>query len=180
MEMLYGPTHPYGRRAKGSVESVERTERTALAAFHRARFTPADTTVAIVGDIRASRACAAVGRVLGDWSTESDAVPVAADPPAPGERRQVVVPLPGKSQADIAYGFTAITRTDPRYHAFWIMNYVLGQYAMGGRLGDRIRERQGMAYYTFQLAACQRDRWTVGGASRRQPGERRTGASVDR
>jgi zinc protease len=27
------------------------------------------------------------------------------------------------------------------------MNNVFGQYAMGGRLGDSIRERQGMAYY---------------------------------
>ena len=149
MEMLYGPTHPYGRRAMGSIESVERTERAALAAFHRARFTPTDTTVAIVGDIRASHACAAVGRVLGDWSAASDAATVAANPPGPRERRQVMVALPGKSQADIAYGFTAITRTDPRYHAFWVMNHVLGQYGMGGRLGDRIRERQGMAYYTF-------------------------------
>jgi zinc protease len=29
------------------------------------------------------------------------------------------------------------------------MNNALGQYAMGGRLGDNIRERQGMAYYVF-------------------------------
>jgi zinc protease len=29
------------------------------------------------------------------------------------------------------------------------MNHVLGQYSMGGRLGDSIRERQGMAYYVF-------------------------------
>ena len=29
------------------------------------------------------------------------------------------------------------------------MNNILGQYAMGGRLGDSIRERQGMAYYVF-------------------------------
>jgi zinc protease len=27
------------------------------------------------------------------------------------------------------------------------MNVALGQYALGGRLGDNIRERQGMAYY---------------------------------
>ena len=27
------------------------------------------------------------------------------------------------------------------------MNNALGQYAIGGRLGDSIRERQGMAYY---------------------------------
>jgi zinc protease len=29
------------------------------------------------------------------------------------------------------------------------MNNVLGQYALGGRLGDEIRERLGMAYYIF-------------------------------
>jgi zinc protease len=29
------------------------------------------------------------------------------------------------------------------------MNNVFGQYALGGRLGDSIRERQGMAYYCF-------------------------------
>jgi zinc protease len=30
-----------------------------------------------------------------------------------------------------------------------VMNNALGQYAIGGRLGDSIRERQGMAYYVF-------------------------------
>ena len=54
-----------------------------------------------------------------------------------------------KSQADIAYGFTTITRGDPRYYAFTLMNNALGQYSLGGRLGDSIRERQGMAYYAF-------------------------------
>jgi zinc protease len=29
------------------------------------------------------------------------------------------------------------------------MNNVFGQYSLGGRLGDSIRERQGMAYYCF-------------------------------
>ena len=52
-----------------------------------------------------------------------------------------------KAQADLAYGFTTIRRSDPTYEAFRLMNNVLGQYALGGRLGDSIRERQGMAYY---------------------------------
>src|SRR5262249_40331826 len=30
-----------------------------------------------------------------------------------------------------------------------LMNNAFGQYAIGGRLGDSIRERQGMAYYVF-------------------------------
>ncbi len=54
-----------------------------------------------------------------------------------------------KAQADIAYGFNTISRLDSAYYAFTVMNNILGQYALGGRLGDTLRERQGMAYYVF-------------------------------
>jgi zinc protease len=57
-----------------------------------------------------------------------------------------------KAQADIAYGFTTIRRHDPAYEALRLMNNVLGQYSLGGRLGDSIRERQGMAYYVSSAA----------------------------
>ena len=57
--------------------------------------------------------------------------------------------MPEKSQTDIAYGFTSIKRLDPRYYAYWVMNNILGQFGLGGRLADNIRERQGMAYYAF-------------------------------
>jgi zinc protease len=59
------------------------------------------------------------------------------------------VPMAGKAQADVAYGFVSVARTDSDYHALLLMNNVLGQYGLGGRLGDSIRERQGMAYYAF-------------------------------
>ena len=72
--------------------------------------------------------------------------------PAPphAESRQVeVIAMMNKSQADIAYGFTTIDRLDQRYYAYWMMNNILGQFGLGGRLADNIRERQGMAYYAF-------------------------------
>jgi zinc protease len=59
------------------------------------------------------------------------------------------MPMMNKAQADVAYGFTTILRSDPRYYAYWLMNNILGQYSLGGRLGESIRERQGMAYYAF-------------------------------
>jgi zinc protease len=54
-----------------------------------------------------------------------------------------------KAQADVAYAFVGVRRSDPDYYAAWVMNNALGQYALGGRLGDSIRERQGMAYYVY-------------------------------
>ena len=54
-----------------------------------------------------------------------------------------------KAQADVVYGFIGVRRSDPDYTAISVMNNALGQYAIGGRLGDSIRERQGMAYYVY-------------------------------
>ena len=82
---------------------------------------------------------------------------------APASRRRLVIPMMNKAQADIAYGFTTIAARDPAYYAYWLMNNVLGQYAMGGRLGDSIRERQGMAYYVSasSMRTSSRDRCSI-------------------
>jgi zinc protease len=70
-------------------------------------------------------------------------------PPVDREREERVIPMMNKAQTDIAYGFTTIPRSDPRFYAYTLMNNALGQYGIGGRLGDSIRERQGMAYYVY-------------------------------
>src|SRR5204862_2307151 len=64
-------------------------------------------------------------------------------------RQQVAIEMPDKPHSDIAYGFTSITRLDPTYCHHWVMNNILGQFGLGGRLAENIRERQGMAYYAF-------------------------------
>jgi zinc protease len=86
---------------------------------------------------------------LDEW-TGTPAEPVIVPPPmGAARRRQQTITMPGKSQTDIAYGFTTISRLDPRYYAYWMMNNILGQFGLGGRLADNIRERQGMAYYAY-------------------------------
>jgi zinc protease len=147
MERLYPDAHPYGRRTKGSVEIVERITREQLLQLHDERFTPGQSSVAIVGAVDPSRTGDIVARVFGAWSRPSPLAVVLPPVVAAARRTRTVIPMMNKAQADIAYGFTAIRRRDPRYYAFWLMNNVFGQYSIGGRLGDSIRERQGMAYY---------------------------------
>jgi zinc protease len=148
-EMLYPDQHPYGRPAKGSVESVSRIERKDLADFHAARFAPALTTAVIVGDVERERAVAAGERVFGGWKQKARGEVALAHVPPVRSRQQRVISMMNKVQADIAYGFTTVVRSDPSYYACTLMNNALGQYGIGGRLGDSIRERQGMAYYVF-------------------------------
>jgi zinc protease len=145
--LLYGPDHPYGRHPKGSVETIERLTRHDLLALHRDRFAPSELTAVVVGDVAPRQVIDVAAAVFGGWRLPSPS-PAPLPHPTPGlARRRLVAPMMNKSQADIAYGFTTILRSDPAYYACSLLNNALGQYAMGGRLGDSIRERQGMAYY---------------------------------
>ena len=148
MASLY-PGHPYGRRTKGTIDVVERVSPERLARVHAERFAPGGLSAVVVGDVPSQQVDRAAARVFGGWQT--NAPPPSELPPiVPQRQRQrLVISMPSKAQADIAYGFVAVKRTDPSYEACAVMNNVLGQYSMGGRLGDSIRERQGMAYYTY-------------------------------
>ena len=153
MKALYGE-HPYARKVRGTVPGVEAIRRQDLVRFHQKGFDPPGITVVVVGDVNEDAAITAVSRLFEDWSPydsssrERPAVTVP-DSPAPAGRQLVTVPMMNKSQADVVYGFVGIRRSDPGYTAMSVMNNALGQYAIGGRLGDNIRERQGMAYYVF-------------------------------
>jgi zinc protease len=149
MALLYPDGHPYGRPVKGSLESVEAISRADLQSFHASRFRPSSLSLVVVGDVDANLARDRAARVFGGWSGRPIAEQQVPPPPAAPGRRRHVIAMMNKVQADIAYGFVTIARNDPGYHAFLVMNNVLGQYGLGGRLGDSIRERQGMAYYVF-------------------------------
>jgi len=148
MRLLY-PGHPYGTRPRGSVESVEAITRTDLIEFHSERFAPGTLSVVMVGDVEPSRAIAAATRVFGGWRKPTPPVITLPEALPTQQRQSLILPMMNKAQADVAYGFVTILRSDPAYYAFNLMNNILGQYSLGGRLGDSIRERQGMAYYCF-------------------------------
>jgi zinc protease len=147
MTMLYGESHPYGRPIRGTIGTVERIDRGALQRCHRDHVAPDAMTLAIVGDVEPGRALEAASRAFGQWRATRTGDPTWPAVPAASGRRARTIPMMNKSQTDIAYGFVSIARSDPAFYAYSLMNNILGQYSLGGRLGDSIRERQGMAYY---------------------------------
>ena len=151
---LYGD-HPYGRKVRGTIQGLESIRRQDLVRFHQKGFDPPIMTVVVVGDVVEEFALAGISTLFGGWpplakaTGDKTSVIKVADPVTPPERRLVPVPMMNKAQADVVYGFLGVRRSDPDYPAISVMNNALGQYAIGGRLGDSIRERQGMAYYVF-------------------------------
>lgn len=150
MEMLYDG-HPYGRRARGTVASVEALGPDDLRRFHEAWFAPSALTIAIVGAVEGNQAVDYVARALDGWTGGVSTGVEVPEAPRATERRLRTSVMMDKAQTDVAYGFVGVSRLDPEYYAAWVMNNALGQYGLGGRLGDSIRERQGMAYYVFSV-----------------------------
>ena len=146
---LYG-AHPYARKVRGTVAGIEAIRRQDLVRFHQRGFDPSAITVVIVGDIEEQGAAASVAKLFGAMPSSGDMPALhVPDVVVPSSRQLVSVPMMNKAQADVVYGFVGVRRSDPDFTATSVMNNALGQYAIGGRLGDNIRERQGMAYYVY-------------------------------
>ncbi len=141
--------HPYGRSVDGYRETVQAITRDDLIAFHRAFYSPERMIIALVGAVRAEEGIALVRRTLGDWlARRLEPNPL---PPAPRPERPIHVhaPIPGKTQTDLVMGTVGMTRKDPDYYAAALANCILGVFGLMGRLGDRVRDRDGLAYYVY-------------------------------
>jgi zinc protease len=144
---LFGDAHPYGRLSSGSVATVAALGPAELAAFHQ-RYHPAATTIAIVGDIDPPRIIDLVEAAFGGWRGVGTP-PGCHIPPGmvlAGVRHDRSV-LPGKVQSDLIWAVHGIARHDPDYYAASVADTILGSLGLGGRLGEAIRERDGLAYY---------------------------------
>ncbi len=148
--LAYPAGHPHAQLAEGGIAVIEALQREELAAFHAAYYRPEATVLAIVGDLGGDEALRAVERVFSRWEKRGTwtlpRVPPARGRDAPARQD---VRLAGKTQSDIVLGVPGVARTDPTYYETMMANLILGQLGMMGRLGDRVRERQGMAYYAF-------------------------------
>jgi zinc protease len=154
--LAYPPGHPHAQFPDGELAVIETLQRDELAAFHEAYYRPEATILVVVGDLAAAEALQTIKGIFSQWSQGGRwalppiPVPVPRETPVRKDVR-----LPGKTQSDIVLGAPGINRHDPAYYRTMMANLILGQLGMMGRLGDRVRERGGMAYYAFSdLRAC--------------------------
>jgi len=148
-ELLY-PGHPYGRSVQGYEETVAALGRQDLVTYYRDHYSPEGMVIAVVGALSAKAAREKVEAALGSWQTPG-AAPNRSIPPSVSlaEKRRQSVSLAGKTQSDIIIGWTSLTRSDPDFMKARLANTVLGVFGMMGRLGDNVREQQGLAYYVY-------------------------------
>lgn len=147
-ELMY-PNHPYGRSQVGYRETIEALTRQDVQAFYDTHYGAQGMGVVIVGALPTERALDLLEQSMGQWQGTRHTPP--ALPPTPRVREVLTsqVAIPGKTQSDIVLGWVGIRRQDPDFLPAYVANCILGQFGMMGRIGEAVRDEQGLAYYAY-------------------------------
>jgi zinc protease len=138
------PQHPYGREARGALDTVPQIGAADLRDFVRRAFARNELTISIVGDVDAKAAGDLIDRAFARLPAKNDlkAIP-AATPQGIGRRIVIDVDVP---QAVVTFGGNGIERSDPDFMAAYIVNHILGGGSFSSRLYREVREKRGLAY----------------------------------
>ena len=147
LELVYPATHPYHRDPKGDARSAAKVARKDAIAFHDARFGAKGLVLAFSGDLDERTFRSTVGSAF--EGLDAGEAPKPLPPPKAGKPTSAIVPMPHKSQADFVAGRVAVSRTHPEYYAVNLANILFGRIGLYGRLGQKVRDDLGLAYYSF-------------------------------
>jgi len=146
--LVFPKDHPYGRDPKGGEARVRRIRRADIVSFHEAHVGPEGLILAATGDVDRAlledAIAAPLSRLRGD-----EGGPPAIPPPPPHRPGSESIPMPHKTQVDIAIGAPGVPRRHADYYALNLANLLFGRIGLYGRLGRNLRDEQGLAYYAF-------------------------------
>ncbi len=147
-ELVFPGNHPYGREPRGSEVRIRRTSRKTILEFHDAHVGPEGLILSIAGDVDRDLVEEAVAGPLSKLPATNE--PPSPIPPPPAFRaRSAWIPMPHKSQVDVAVGGPAVPRRHDDFYALYLANLLFGRIGLFGRLGHNLRDEQGLAYYAY-------------------------------
>lgn len=148
-ELAYPQEHPYARSLVGYPETISGLSRDDLAKFYAGGYGSRGMVVVVVGAVKTNDALAQIEAAFGDWggcNYERVSLPEVL---RLTEIRERIVSIPGKTQSDIILGYPGPPRSAPDFLDAVVANTVLGVFGLMGRLGESVRDEQGLAYYSF-------------------------------
>ncbi|MGB5661226.1 MAG: pitrilysin family protein [Thermoanaerobaculia bacterium] len=152
LKQLYHP-HPRSRPVQGTLEGLASLEREACLGFWR-QSQSSGPLVTISGGLEGEdNVRARVESIFGSRTPSQSGQPAASPPGSDEAFRRVSIA--GADQAHFYAGHLTIPRADPDLPALQILSVILGSGSgLSGRLPQRLREREGLAYSASASAAA--------------------------
>lgn len=140
--VAYG-SHPYAVPTDGFPSTVATLSRDAVVAFHKERYTPSGSYLAIAGDIAPDAALGLARKHFAGWKGAGAVLPAAAAPKP--ERRIVVIDQPDAVQTQFGVFGIGVPRNHPDWLALSVANQIFGG-SFNSRLNLRLRAKEGLTY----------------------------------
>jgi zinc protease len=115
--------------------------------------------VAVVGDCDSDATVAALRGILKDWKSEVTPRHIPREVPAGFAGGKEVIATPDKANAIFRVGVPfKLKDSDPEYPALQVGNFLFGGGSLSSRLGNRIRQKDGLSYgVASAVVAASRD-----------------------
>ena len=148
-ELLFPPHHPRRHRTVGDDQGLAAIVREDLVSFHESRLARSPMTVAVVGGFESTEKMAGLVKSIFGDARRNGGERDPFDAAFPGSLQRASVVVPGKEQADVAIAYPVGGVGATGYYDFKMANAVLGEYGLMGKIGESVRQKQGLAYYAF-------------------------------
>jgi zinc protease len=157
LDQLYAP-HPRSRPLQGSAASLAALAPADCAAFHLASISRG-LTVVVTGDVDEAAVEARARELFGVLPAAGEPQPEPPPPAGAGEDHRTVALPPEEGedagQAHLYAGHLTVRRADEDFDALALAAVVLGAGSgLTGRIPERIREREGLAYTASAATAA--------------------------
>lgn len=140
-------SHP-ASRVSTTLESLRALTPELLRAWHRERYLPRATILAIAGDVRAGALLPKLERWLADWNGGRPQLALPPNPLAASTQAIHLVDRPKSVQTTLLVGNVALDRRSPDFIPMVVANHILGG-GSSGRLFLQLREEKGYTYGAY-------------------------------
>ncbi|HUU01894.1 MAG TPA: pitrilysin family protein [Myxococcota bacterium] len=159
--LLWGDDNIRGRPR--TIKSIKAIKRADLVAWHKQRFGPKVSFLAVAGDLESGDMRKRIEQRFGAW--EKIAAPKTASYPEPSLKgiKIRLVDKPDQTQTQIRIGHLGIAHADKAFFPLLLANYTLGGGAFSSRLMKVVRSKGGKTYGARSGFERQRQRgdWTA-------------------
>jgi zinc protease len=146
---IYDPSTPYSRPSGGTAASLLGITRDDIVNWHKAMYSPKNTTLILIGDLTPASARAVAQQAIGTWNTPAPTLaPFSGKAQAASANRVILVDRPGSVQSQIYVGQPTVG-----YENADMLKLIAASRVLGGGFSSRInmnlREKHGWSYGAF-------------------------------
>lgn len=139
--------HRRGHLAIGTKEGVSSITRSDIVKFHKGCYRPENLLIILYGNITPAEGRKLAEKHFGSWKSEGAPMTPPSDPKDKKlEKSETFVNIDGQIQNSVMFGGYGVNIKEKDFAAFQVFNYIMGGSTLTSRIGQDIREKQGLCY----------------------------------